>query len=270
MEKYRKGVFIVVYAKNKKGNFEYLILKRHLHWSGWEFPKGGVKKEKLIDGVKRELMEETHLVPLSIKNFHISGKYKYGGLVDKRPIAQQGQTYESLYAIETKKCKIKFDKLEHNGYKWLNFSEAVKILTWKNQKDSIKIVNDWLKLRKFRTYKTKSGIFIWCGKDKKQNEELVYLFKGKENIVMHTVAKGSPFCIIDDIKPSKKDMQECAVICAKGSQDWRENKSDVDVHVFDGKKVYKSKSMPTGCFGVKSPKKIKVKLGEIKNLKINS
>ena len=264
--KYRKGVFIVVYARNKKNNFEYLILKRHLHWSGWEFPKGGVKKEKLIESVKRELREETHVSPLSIKNFHVSGKYKYGGPVDGRD-GEIGQTYEGLYAVEAKKCKIKFDTLEHNGYRWLNFNEAVKILTWKNQKDSIKLVNEWLMFRKFRTNITTSGTFIFSGKNKKQNEELVSLFKGKENIIMHTVASGSPFCVIDKIDVSKKDIKECAVICAKNSQDWRNNKSDVDVNIFNGKKIYKMKIMPIGTFGVKSPKKIIIKAKEIKSLK---
>jgi hypothetical protein len=41
-EKYRKAVFIVVYRRTKnifnKQN-KLLILKRKLHWAGWEFPK---------------------------------------------------------------------------------------------------------------------------------------------------------------------------------------------------------------------------------------
>ena len=40
--KYRQGIFIVTYAKIGK-RIEYLILKRKLHWSGWEFPKGGME-----------------------------------------------------------------------------------------------------------------------------------------------------------------------------------------------------------------------------------
>ena len=42
---YRKSVFIVVYRKTEKGIL-YLILKRKLHWVGWEFPKGGIEPEE--------------------------------------------------------------------------------------------------------------------------------------------------------------------------------------------------------------------------------
>ena len=110
MEKYRKGVFLVVYAKNKKNNFEYLILRRHLHWAGWEFPKGGLKgKENILKAVLREFKEETGLTALNSKNFNLSGKYKFGREIEKRE-GMVGQTYECLYAIEAEKGKVKFDK----------------------------------------------------------------------------------------------------------------------------------------------------------------
>ena len=65
-DKYRKAVFIVAYSKiNNK--IEYLLLKRKLHWKGWEFPKGGAEeKENNLDAVKRELKEETGLKILNI------------------------------------------------------------------------------------------------------------------------------------------------------------------------------------------------------------
>jgi len=49
-ETYRKAVFVVVYRETKTGkDRKYLILKRKLHWKGWEFPKGGLEKgEKIL------------------------------------------------------------------------------------------------------------------------------------------------------------------------------------------------------------------------------
>lgn len=140
--KFRKGVFVVTHAK--KGNkVEYLILKRRHHWSGWEFPKGGMK---LFEGKKhaarREVKEESGLRARKIKKFNYSGRYKYNKeYKDRRGII--GQTF-SLYAAEVKGGKVKIDKHEHAGYKWLKFGEAEKKLTWNNQKECLKIVNEYL------------------------------------------------------------------------------------------------------------------------------
>ena len=57
--KYRKAVFCIIYRK-EKDKLLYLILKRKLHWKGWEFPKGGCEaKENLQKCIKREIKEDT-------------------------------------------------------------------------------------------------------------------------------------------------------------------------------------------------------------------
>jgi 8-oxo-dGTP pyrophosphatase MutT (NUDIX family) len=95
--KYRKAVFIVTYAK-----IYYLILKRKLHWSGWEFPKGGTNFFETKRGaIKREVVEETGLVPIKIKKFDHSGKYKYHKKLSDRP-GVVGQTF-SLYSAKNRK-----------------------------------------------------------------------------------------------------------------------------------------------------------------------
>lgn len=136
--KYRKAVFILAFRKEKPT--KYLLLKRKLHWKGWEFPKGGIKnKENIIKAVIRELKEETGQKPLKIIKFNYKGKYRYDKLYkDRQGIS--GQTF-SLYAAEIKNRKIKLDKKEHSAYKWLPFNKAIKLLTWKNQKKSLRIVN---------------------------------------------------------------------------------------------------------------------------------
>ncbi len=118
----------------------------------------------------------------------------------------------------------------------------------------------------FREFTTSSGKKILAGKSAEQNEELVKTFLGKENIIFHTEKPGSPFCIITDLKFSKKDIQETAIFCASKSQDWRDNKQDVNVHSFYGYDVYKWKRMPVGTFGVKKFENVKVKKRQIQNL----
>jgi len=142
--KFRKAVFIVTYARTKKG-IEYLILKRKLHWKGWEFPKGGLNFfETKKGGVKRELREETGLIPIKIKKFKVNGKYKYNKkFSDRKGIL--GQAY-SLYSVEVKKKKVKLDRKEHCDFKWLSFEKAKKKLTWANQRKCLAIVEKWLKV----------------------------------------------------------------------------------------------------------------------------
>jgi len=142
--KYRKGIFIVVYCKNNN-KIKYLILKRKLHWKGWEFPKGGIEKnENLLQGMKRELKEETGLAALKIKKFDFSGKYKH----DKKYADRKGllgQTFEVLYAVEVKKAKVSIDEREHSTFDWKKFNKALKKLTWPNQKRCLGVVEKWLR-----------------------------------------------------------------------------------------------------------------------------
>ncbi len=137
--KYRKAVFVVTYRK-EKDKIKYLILKRKLHWKGWEFPKGGVNKdESLLHAVKREIKEETGQSAFNIKKYKYHGKYKYPRLYADRP-GIIGQTFH-LFSAELKKPKVKIDRLEHSTYKWLDFKSALKLLTYKNKKICLKIVN---------------------------------------------------------------------------------------------------------------------------------
>lgn len=113
----------------------------------------------------------------------------------------------------------------------------------------------------FREFETSSGRLVLGGKSAESNEDLIAQVLPTE-VVLHTSRPGSPFCNIKD-RASKKDVTEAAVFCAKYSQDWRDNKRDVIVHVFQGADVYKEKKMKLGTFGVKKFKKVKVKKADI-------
>ena len=140
--KFRKGVFIVVYNLENKIP-EYLILKRTLHWKGWEFPKGGVERccSRRKEAI-REIKEETGLDIRKLKNHRKKGKYLYPKKLRDRP-GIIGQTYK-LYSAEVKKAIPQLDKKEHTTFKWMNFQKAKKTLTHDNQKECLQIVQDWL------------------------------------------------------------------------------------------------------------------------------
>lgn len=145
--KYRQGIFVVIFARNRKNKIEYLILHRKLHWKGWEFPKGGRKFWELGRcTARRETKEETGLKILRIKKFDFSGKYKY----DKEYADRNGLTGQTfrLFCAEVRKGKVKIDKKEHSGFKWMSFNQAVRSVRFPNQKKSLKIVDEWLERRK--------------------------------------------------------------------------------------------------------------------------
>lgn len=140
---YRKAVFVVVYSF-ENGKPIYLILKRHKHWHGNEFIKGGVeRKESYFHSVKREVFEETGKKAFKIKNHRIFGRYKYKRILLDKP-GYIGQSY-ILFSAQINKKKIKIDEKEHNGYKWLEFDKAYRLLTHNNQKKCLGVVDKWLK-----------------------------------------------------------------------------------------------------------------------------
>lgn len=139
MKKYREGIFIITYRK-EKNKISYLLLKRKLHWKGWEFPKGGVEKnENLMQTARRECEEETGQKPRLLVSLSYSGKYKYHQKLKDRP-SVVGQTWK-LFAAEIKNERIKFDKREHSDYNWFEYKDAVKKLSWPNQRKCLEIVH---------------------------------------------------------------------------------------------------------------------------------
>jgi predicted ribosome quality control (RQC) complex YloA/Tae2 family protein len=114
---------------------------------------------------------------------------------------------------------------------------------------------------KFREWFTSTGKRVLAGKNSESNEELISQIEKKE-IVLHTALPGSPFVNIKG-KATKKDIIDAAIFCAKYSQAWRDTKSDVKVHVFFGKDIYKEKNMKEGTFGVKKFTEIVAKKKDI-------
>ena len=140
-KKYRKGIFCIAYAVKP---LRYLLLHRKLHWQGWEFPKGGsLAREEIENTVKREIMEETGLKAINIKKFPAKGKFIY----DKKTQAERkarGFSYV-LFSCEVRKGRVRLSRNEHDGYKWCNYSHALKLLKWPSQKKCLKIVNRAIK-----------------------------------------------------------------------------------------------------------------------------
>jgi len=113
----------------------------------------------------------------------------------------------------------------------------------------------------FRKYILDSGREILGGRTAENNDELVK-GAGRNNVMLHTSAPGSPFVDVGE-KPDKNDISEAAIFCAKYSQDWRDNKKDIVVNKFLRGDMDKSPKMKAGSWSVSKQDKIKVKKADI-------
>lgn len=113
----------------------------------------------------------------------------------------------------------------------------------------------------FRKYILSSGREVLGGKNAGNNDELVSE-AGPKDVLLHTSAPGSPFVNVGK-DPSKKDIKEAAVFCARYSQDWRDRKQDIVVNKFLRSDMNKPAKMKSGSWEVYKQEKIKVKKGDI-------
>ena len=120
---------------------------------------------------------------------------------------------------------------------------------------------------KFREVVLESGTRLLLGKNAENNDELMKKFVGERNIIMHTVKPGSPFCVIDDLNPSKGDINLSGSVCVGYSQAWRDNKKDTKINIFTGKDVNKKRGMKVGTWKVKKSKTKTIKKGDIIKIK---
>ncbi len=131
----------VLFRREGKKIF-YLLLYRKSHdryKELWDFPRGLIEKgefEKEV--VKREIMEETGITDICfLEGFRENIKWFYrkeGQLVNKQA------TY---YLAETKNKNVKISH-EHNDYRWCEYEEALKLITFDNTKNILKNAKEFL------------------------------------------------------------------------------------------------------------------------------
>jgi len=139
-----KSAGAVVFRREKANDKEkifYLVLHYHFKGDYWDFPRGKIEKGETEDQTaKREIKEETGIENSElefVESFRetTSWFYKWKG----ETIAK-----EAVYFLaETKQEKVEVS-FEHLGYKWLEFDEAMKTLTYENTKEILKAAREFL------------------------------------------------------------------------------------------------------------------------------
>ena len=116
-------------------------------------------------------------------------------------------------------------------------------------------------MENFRKFVSSSGLEIFGGKSAENNDALVFS-ASPGDVLLHTSEPGSPFVNVGS-SPSKNDLYEAVVFCAKYSQDWRKGKRDIIVNKFMRSDMNKSPKMKAGSWNVSKQEKVKVKKADI-------
>ena len=121
-----KSAGVIVVTLNGS-QVHYLLL--HYGWGHWGFPKGNIEAdESALQAALRETAEETGLTNITlIKGFKERIAYHYRR--NKTPVHK-----EVIYflAETTAEEDTVFLSDEHSGFKWVKFTDAQKLLTYKN------------------------------------------------------------------------------------------------------------------------------------------
>ncbi|MFH1591497.1 MAG: NUDIX domain-containing protein [archaeon] len=115
----------------------YLLL--HYAEGHWGFPKGHVEgDETLRQAAIRETKEETGITDLDfIEGFSREVEYDY----ERDGVLRTKQVTFFLAKTETEQIKL---SAEHQGCRWLSFEDAEKLLTFDNDRNVLKAVQERL------------------------------------------------------------------------------------------------------------------------------
>ena len=120
---------------NKTEGIQFLILK---YPSGhWDFVKGNIEEgEKEKETVRRELFEETGISNLEIhQGFNEKVEYNYYKKNNKV------HKIVSYYLAETNQKEVKLS-YEHLDYKWSDYEDLMKSITFENSREVLKKGNE--------------------------------------------------------------------------------------------------------------------------------
>ena len=128
-----------LYRWDKDGNLFYLLLRRrpekrygHL----WQGVAGQIEKgETAVETLLREVSEETDLRPVrAFTADHVTAFYQsYNDRMNLVPV----------FGVEVGSAEVRLSG-EHESYRWVRFEEAVRMLTWNQQKKALSIINAML------------------------------------------------------------------------------------------------------------------------------
>ncbi len=138
----RQPVQVLIYpAKRAGSDWEYLLLRRIPSRGGfWQGVTGGVEEgEDLLKAAKRELSEETGLVPSALEKIDYSYSYPVGKEWSPHYVADVKRITEHVFVtlVEGQQRPI-IDAEEHDEWRWCHLHRALELLKWPENVEALK------------------------------------------------------------------------------------------------------------------------------------
>ena len=153
MISFEKSVGAVVFRK-EDNKIKYLLL--HYETGHWDFPKGHTEKgESDEETLRREVEEETGIDDIKIiPNFSKLIRYFYRARGSEKEERKRDNRKNLIakkviyYIAQTGTGKVTLS-FEHIGYKWLDYNEASKKITYEKSKKVLDAANEYLQKLSF-------------------------------------------------------------------------------------------------------------------------
>ena len=139
------AIYIVRLAGD--GGREYLMLHRVLkRLSFWQGVTGGVESEETIEQTAvRELTEETGFAPDDLQAIGYTYTFPADEFFRDMYETQPDEITQHVFVARVLAgSEPTLDAVEHDQYRWCSFEEALNLLYWWDDKESIKRVETFL------------------------------------------------------------------------------------------------------------------------------
>jgi len=140
-------VSIFIVKPDAKGGQEYLLLHRVLpRLAFWQPVTGGVESGETIEQTaRRELTEETGFLPDDLRPIGFTYSFPPDEFfIDVYETPPDEIVVHVFVAQVPTGAEPKIDPVEHDAYRWRSYGDALELLHWWDDKESLKRVDAFL------------------------------------------------------------------------------------------------------------------------------